>query len=227
MSDGLFQSQDQIDNHIINQDQNGNTTLIPGDIIYKDLDGDGVTTSNDRDVIGYGATPNINFGLDLGLTYKAFSLSALFQGAANVNKNITGAARSPFANSVSVPYAWHNKYNFEYDADLDANTNSNAKLPQNLSGGINQNNRLTSDFWLLDASYVRLKALNLTYSVPKSILSKIGCSSLDIIASGTNLATWSKMGIFKDQFDPESNFSQGGRQYPTMKTYSLGVNVSF
>lgn len=227
VSDGLFQSQDQIDNHIINQDQNGNTTLIPGDIIYKDLDGDGVITSNDRDVIGYGATPNINFGLDLGLTYKAFSLSALFQGAANVNKNITGAARSPFANSVSVPYAWHNKYNFEYDADLDANTNSNAKLPQNLSGGINQNNRLTSDFWLLDASYVRLKALNLTYSVPKSILSKIGCSSLDIIASGTNLATWSKMGIFKDQFDPESNFSQGGRQYPTMKTYSLGVNVSF
>ena len=98
VSDGLFQSQEQIDNHSVDQDQNGNTSLLPGDIIYKDLDGDGVITSLDQDVIGFGGTANINFGLDLGLTYKAFSFSALFQGAANVNKNITGAARFPFMN---------------------------------------------------------------------------------------------------------------------------------
>lgn len=227
VSDGLFQSQEQIDNHPVNQDQDGNTSLMPGDIIYKDLDGDGRITDNDRDIIGYGATPNINFGLDLGLTYKAFSLSALFQGAANVNKQITGAARSPFGQGVSTPYSWHKKYNFVYDPELDANTNPNAKLPQNTLSGASPNNRYTSDFWLLDASYVRLKALNLTYSVPANLLEKIGCSRLDIIASGTNLVTWSKMGIFKDQFDPESNFGQNGRQYPTLQTYSLGLNVSF
>lgn len=227
VSDGLFQSQEQIDNHPVDQDQNGNTSLTPGDIIYKDLDGDGRITNNDRDIIGYGGTPNINFGLDLGLTYKAFSLSALFQGAANVNKQINGAARSPFGQSVSTPYSWHKKHNFVYDPELDANTNPNAKFPQNTLNGANPNNAMTSDFWLLDASYVRLKALNLTYSVPKSLLSKIGCSRFDIIASGTNLLTWSKMGIFKDQFDPESSFGQNGRQYPTLKTYSLGLNVSF
>lgn len=227
VSDGQFQSQEQIDNHPVDQDQNGNTSLLPGDIIYKDLDGDGVITSLDQDIIGFGGTANINFGLDLGLTYKAFSVSALFQGATNVNKMITGAARSPFGNSQSVPFDYHLKHRFVYDADLDANTNPNASMPMIASTGGMENNTKTSDFWLQDASYVRLKALNLTYSVPTNLLDKIGCSRLDIIASGTNLVTWSKLGIFKDTFDPESGFSANGRQYPIMKTYSFGLNIAF
>jgi TonB-linked SusC/RagA family outer membrane protein len=227
VSDGLFQSQEQIDNHPVDQDQNGNTSLLPGDIVYKDLDGDGVITSLDQDIIGFGGTANINFGLDLALTYKAFSFSALFQGATNVNKNITGAARFPFMNGQSVPYDYHLKHRFVYDADLDANTNTNATMPMVTSTGGMENNLKTSDYWLLDASYVRLKALNLTYSVPTNLLEKIGCSRLDVIASGTNLVTWSKMGTFKHTFDPESSFSQNGRQYPIMKTYSLGVNIAF
>ena len=227
VSDGLFQSQEQIDNHPVDQDQNGNTSLLPGDIIYKDLDGDGVITSLDQDVIGFGGTANINFGLDLGFTYKAFSFSALFQGAANVNKNITGAARFPFMNGQSVPYDYQLKHRFVYDADLDANTNPDATMPMVSATGGLENNLKNSDYWLLDSSFVRLKALNLTYSLPNVILEKIGCSRLDIIASGTNLVTWSKMGTFKHTFDPESNFNQNGRQYPTMKTYSLGVNIAF
>ena len=80
VSDGLFQSQEQIDNHPVDQDQNGNTSLLPGDIIYKDLDGDGVITSLDQDVIGFGGTANINFGLDLGLHTKHFHFLLYFKG---------------------------------------------------------------------------------------------------------------------------------------------------
>ena len=126
----------------------------------------------DQDVIGFGGTANINFGLDLGFTYKAFSFSALFQGAANVNKNITGAARFPFMNGQSVPYDYQLKHRFVYDADLDANTNPDATMPMVIATGGLEKNLKNSDYWLLDSSFVRLKALNLTYSLPNVILEK-------------------------------------------------------
>ena len=226
VSDGMFASQAEIDNHPIDQDQVGNSTLLPGDIKYKDINGDGVITNLDRDVIGYGGTPNINFGLNVGATYKDFSFSALFQGATNVNMNFTGAARGPYQNNNSVPYDYQLKHRFVYDAVTDSNTNPDALFPMVSSDGVNPNNLLTSDFWFKDASYVRLKSLNVNYSLPKDVISKIGVSKLDIYVSGTNLVTWSKLGIFKDTFDPEGPLTQNGRSYPIMKTYSLGLNIS-
>ena len=226
VSDGLFASQAEIDNHPIDQDQNGNSTLLPGDIKYKDINGDGVITNNDRDVIGYGGTPNINFGLNLGATYKAFSFSALFQGVTNVNMNFTGGARGAFQNNNSVPYDYQLKHRFVYDAATDSNTNPDALFPMVSSDGVNTNNLKTSDFWYKDASYVRLKSLNVNYSLPKDVISKIGISKLDIYVSGTNLFTWSKLGVFKDTFDPEGPINQNGRSYPIIKTYSLGLKVS-
>jgi hypothetical protein len=226
VSDGMFASQAEIDNHPVDQDQVGNSTLLPGDIKYKDINGDGVITNLDRDVIGYGATPNINFGLNLGATYKDFSFSALFQGATNVNMNFAGAARGPYQNNNSVPYDYQLKHRFVYDAVTDSNTNPDALFPMVSSDGVNTNNLLTSDFWFKDASYVRLKSLNVNYSLPKDVISKIGVSKLDIYVSGTNLFTWSKLGVFKDTFDPEGPLTQNGRSYPIMKTYSLGLNIS-
>jgi TonB-linked SusC/RagA family outer membrane protein len=226
VSDGMFASQAEIDNHPVDQDQVGNSTLLPGDIKYKDINGDGVITNLDQDVIGYGATPNINFGLNLGATYKDFSFSALFQGATNVNMNFAGAARGPYQNNNSVPYDYQLKHRFVYDAVTDSNTNPDALFPMVSSDGVNTNNLLTSDFWFKDASYVRLKSLNVNYSLPKDVISKIGVSKLDIYVSGTNLFTWSKLGVFKDTFDPEGPLTQNGRSYPIMKTYSLGLNIS-
>merc|ERR1711966_299546 len=131
--------------------------------------------------------PNINFGLNLGATYKDFSFSALFQGATNVNMNFAGAARGPYQNNNSVPYDYQLKHRFVYDAVTDSNTNPDALFPMVSSDGVNTNNLLTSDFWFKDASYVRLKSLNVNYSLPKDVISKIGVSKLDIYVSGTNL----------------------------------------
>lgn len=236
-SDGLFNSQEEIDNHA-NQDAADNTTLKPGDIKYIDQNGDGIIDFKDNVEIGYGATPDVSYGLNLGMTYKNFSLSALFQGASRFNTYINGAAAAPFSNG-SIPFDYHKKYSWTPDPnDSNININPDARLPYITNTGLNQNSLKTSDFWLRDNDYLRLKQLNINYSFSKEFLEGIGFKSLDIYAAATNLITWDKLGIYSDSFDPETRSgtrggatsstvnSQSGRSYPIQKTVTLGVKVS-
>ena len=236
-SDGLFQSQAEIDNHA-DQDGDGNSTIRPGDIKYIDQNGDGLVDFADNVEIGYGNTPDISYGLNLGMTYKNFSLSALFQGAARFNTYINGAAAGAFSNG-SIPFDYHKKYSWTPDPnDPSVNINPDAKLPYVTDVGLNQNSLKTSDFWLKDNDYLRLKTLNINYSFSKDVIEKIGFNSLDVYLSGTNLITWDKLGIYGDSFDPETRSgtragatsstvnSQNGRSYPIQKTVTLGVKVS-
>lgn len=226
ISDGMFMTQADIDNHTVDQDQNGNSSLQPGDIIYKDLNNDGLIDEKDRDDIGYGSTPDISYGFNLDMQYKNFSISALFQGAGLFNMNITGAARGGFSNQ-STPYNYMLKYAWRPDYNNPGeNTNPDARLPMITHNGTTANNNKTSDFWLLDNTYLRLKSLNLNYSFNSDLVEKIGFSAIDIYVSGTNLFSFNKLGIYKDTFDPEGPSSQGGRSYPIMKTYTVGVKLS-
>lgn len=227
-SSGLFMTQAEIDNHVVDQDQAGNSTLAPGDIKYLDLNNDGLIDWKDQEEIGYGGTPDMSFGLDLGITYKNLSVSALFSGAAMSNVNITGDARGPFRNE-SVPYDYHFKYRWTPDPnDPTVNINPNAQLPAvNGSGiGTNPNNNKTSDFWLKDNKFLRLKNVNINYSLPQNVSSKIGFDNVDFYAAATNLFTFNKLGIYKDSFDPEGSSSRGGRNYPLVKTITFGIKVS-
>ncbi|MUH38253.1 SusC/RagA family TonB-linked outer membrane protein, partial [Zobellia amurskyensis] len=226
LSDGLLMTQGDIDALTFDQDGDGNSTLVPGDIRYIDLNKDGVLDERDRADIGYGSIPDISFGLNLGVSYKNFSLSTLFQGASLFSMEIGGGARGAFSNG-STPYDYQYEYSWRPDYDNpNVNVNPNAILPRITNTGTSTNNSKSSDFWLLDGTYLRLKSINLNYSLGKDLIDKLGFSSFDIYASGSNLFSFNKLGIYKNTFDPEGPANQDGVTYPIMKTLTLGFKVT-
>ncbi len=226
VSNGIFMSQDEIDNLTVDQDQHGNTTLRPGDIRYVDLNNDSIIDWHDQKIIGYGPDPDIIFGLTLNVEYKGIYVNALFQGASMFNMLLTGAARAPFSNE-SIPLEYHYKYRWTPNPDNPGeNINPNAKLPAVSTSGAGNNNNKVSDFWLQDNTYLRLKSLNVGYSLPAKWISPIGLKQLNIYLSGTNLLTFSKLGIYKKSFDPEGPRYQDTRIYPPVKTVTFGVNIT-
>ncbi|MGD9557098.1 MAG: SusC/RagA family TonB-linked outer membrane protein [Mangrovibacterium sp.] len=223
-SDGIFMTQAEIDNHPVNQDQAENSTLRPGDIKYKDLNDDKVIDWKDQDEIGYGTFPDLTYGLNLEMQYKGFSLTALFQGASMFNSMIGDALRGPLTNQGNV-FEFQYKYRWQPDPNNpDVNINSNAKLPAIYPEGTNTNNNKASDFWLQDATYLRLKNLNIGYSLPQKLIKNTGIQNVDIYVAGSNLFTISKLGIYKKSVDPEATDYQ--KFYPPVKTVSLGLNVT-
>ncbi|MCC5906225.1 MAG: TonB-dependent receptor [Balneolaceae bacterium] len=228
-SDGIFMTQEEIDNHDVDQDGAGNATLRPGDIRYLDLNGDGELTWRDQTEIGRGMFPDLSFGINIDVNYRNFDLSALFQGASMFNFNIGGRARGAFDND-GTPHVYQYKYRWQPDPNNPSvNVNPDARLPRvELFGvGTNENNNRQSDFWLVDATYLRLKNLSLSYTVPTTITNPVGISNLRLIASGSNLLTWTRMGVFEDSFDPEIPGNTNTGNYPNVRVISFGVNLNF
>lgn len=209
VSDGLFTSQEQIDNLTYTY-PGGNGNLRPGDLIIVDRNSDGQIDWRDQAVIGKGTVPHYMLGININLAYKGFDLSMLFQGAFGFYKKLIFSGGD-------------NYYSFVYDERwTKENNNSDALVPR-LSGAasnsyVTQNNFVKSD-------YMRLKTLALGYTVPKKLLSKVKVESLRLNVSAYNLLTFS--GLNKYHFDPESPSSETGRSYPLNKTISFGLEVSF
>jgi TonB-linked SusC/RagA family outer membrane protein len=227
VSDGIFMSQDEIDNYPVDQDQAGNSTLLPGDIKYVDLNGDNVLDWRDQKEIGLGTFPDAFFGLNLQAQYGNFSFGALFQGASMYNREIGSATRE---RNALMNYA--NIYRFQYDYrwtpdpnNPGVNINPDAQLPGfRGDGSVSPNNDKISDFWLLDASYFRLKNVSLSYTLPQEISQKASFEAISIALSGSNLFTMSKLGIYKNDLDPEANSNM--QIYPTMKTVALEIRLT-
>lgn len=222
---GTFRDQEEIDSWPVEQDQNGNATLKPGDIKYKDLNGDGVIDQKDQKDIGDGGSPNINYGMNFQAEYKGFAVSGLFQGAAMYDINMVFRARGAFAQN-GTPYLY--QYENRWTED-----NKDAALPATFTNGAqNSNNSRNSTFWLKDGTYVRLKNLNISYRFPESWIGPLGVESLRMYVAGSNLLTFDRLGIFSDAFDPESGSfgssfgTQDGRSYPLHRTFSFGVDLS-
>lgn len=226
LSDGIFMSQDEINGHPVDQDQAGNSTLRPGDIKYKDLNGDNIIDWRDQDQIGYGTFPDLTYGLNLQMEYKGVSITALFQGASLFNSMISDVLRGPLQN-LSNPFEFQYAYRWQPDPNNpDANINPNAKLPAILGDGVgtNTNNNKASDFWLQDATYLRLRNLNVNYSLPGEWIKRIGVQQVNVYVSGSNLLTFSKLGMYKKSLDPEATDYQ--KFYPPVKTISFGLNFT-
>lgn len=226
LSDGIFMNQAEIDAHGVIQDGNENTTLRPGDIKYIDLDGDGEITFRDQDFIGYGTgIPAMVFGMNLGVTYKGFSLNGLIQGASQFAINIGGAARTMFSNStIPLTYQYENRWQPDLN-NPGVNINPNASLPAATQAPSNNNNR-NSDFWHRDVTYFRLKNVNLAYDLPQSILGKSGLQSAQVYVAAENLVLLTNLGIYKDSFDPEFEPGDPTNRLPVTKTVAFGVRIS-
>ncbi|WP_158542146.1 SusC/RagA family TonB-linked outer membrane protein [Pedobacter chinensis] len=216
---GQFQSQSEINTAPI-QDSRGNQTLLPGDIRYADLNGDGIINSSDQTIIGRGTTPEMFFGLNLAAQYRGFDLSVLLQGASNFNAYYDGELQNPFFNNA-------NSYTFFADRwhrTVINDPNSAwipGKFPSTVLSG-SDNNKLTSSFWLQNATYLRVKNVDFGYTFSKNLLGKSGVQRLRVYFSGQNIFTFSKLKNIN--LDPEAPGGRGD-YYPQMKIWTFGLNV--
>jgi len=190
--------------------------LLPGDIKYKDLNGDGKIDAFDRTIIGRGDVPSAIYGFGFTLQYKNWDFGTFFQGQHNADIILSGDAIQPFVASGGLS----NLYANTTDRWTVENPSQDVFYPR-LSYGTNSNNYQTSTWWKRDISFLRLKTVDLGYSFKKGIKS-IGVQNLRVYLTGYNVATFSK---FK-MWDPELA-SSNGTKYPIVSTYSLGVNVRF
>ena len=211
ISDGLFTSQEEIDNLPFDQDNQGNASLRPGDIRYVDVNGDKVLDWRDQVEIGKGTVPHWMYGFNLNFKYKDFDLSTLFQGAFGYNTMVS---------------LYHGTLNYPQEVfDMrwtEENNDANALYPR-LGGAAT--NGYTSDYFYKKAGYLRLKSLALGYTLPKEICQKFFMQQCRIYFAGTNLFTINKLG--KYHVDPEAPSGNAGYYYPQQRTLSVGVNVSF
>lgn len=190
----------------------------PGDVKYVDINGDGVVNEDDRTVIG-NDVPSFTYGLSIGGRYKNFDLNIVGQGVTNVQVYLDKESSQAFFNGAGAKqYVLDNRWTPE-------NPNPNALYHRVLpSGGGTQNIGVTSDFWLFDASYFRIKSITLGYSLPQETISRIGLKKFRIYANLENYFTLRGDKRVKD-FDPE--MASDRSTYPNLKTISFGINVTF
>ncbi len=194
----------------------------PGDIRYLDISGpagkpDGkIDPTYDRVVLG-GTIPKYTMGLNLGMQYKGFDLNVLLQAVTGVQGYLSGYAGWGFYNHATIQ-------RWQYDERwTTANPDRYAKYPRlEIVPNAGTGNTVNSSFWTLDGSYLRIKNIQLGYTVPASLIKKLGIESLRVTLAGENLATFSK---YRKGWDPEIN--TGGGYYPILRNFTLGVNVIF
>lgn len=216
---GQFQSYDEIATAPV-QDGKGNTTLNPGDIRYKDYNGDGVIDDTDKHIIGRGSKPEIMYGIDLFAQWKGVDVSVFMQGAANFNVYLQDQMTQPLFNGESTIKDMMNRWHHEDPYDSTSRWIP-GKHPSTYASG-KENNKLYSSHWLQNASYLRIKEIQVGYTLPKEILHKAGIENLRVFVSGYNLFTFTGMKLL----DPETA-STNGRYYPQQKVLSAGLNLTF
>ncbi|MEJ7739351.1 MAG: TonB-dependent receptor [Chitinophagaceae bacterium] len=224
---GQFESMEQIKDYKINNDGQGNRTLLPGDLMFKDVNGDGIITNLDERPIGYalGANPYMSFGMSAGFNYKGFSFMTDWAGATMQSYYRIFELAIPFQAIHNAPeYIFNDRWHRE---DL-FNPNSKwipGKYPpiRRTGSGSHVDYTTHSDYWITNVNYLRLKNLEIGYTLPKNISGKFGLSLIQVYATGTNLFSFDNV---KDiEIDPEISFNTG-LVYPNMKLYTFGINVT-
>lgn len=221
---GRFESWEQIANYPIDNDRKGNSTVVPGDIMYKDQNGDGVINYLDERPIGYrvDSTPTINFGINLSASWKGFDLAMDWTGSGMTSWNQCWETARPFQNDGNSPDevlkdAWHLSDIWDANSELISGKYPMLRLNSDETGAYDK-----SEFWLHNVSYLKLRNLEFGYTFPKSWLNKSGISNLRLFVSGTNLLTISNLSIM----DPECA-TDNGLDYPPMRVINVGVNLKF
>lgn len=196
--------------------------VAPGDIRYADVNGDGKVDAGDETYLGRPILPQIIYGFNVRVAYKGLDLGLLFQGAAQSMVQIQKELVWPFFVGANATQKVADDY---WTPD-----NPQARYPRLFGQGGNSNNQQNSSWWYWSSSYLRLKSVELGYTLPAVVLSKIKLKSVRIYVSGLNLFTISPV---KDYFDPEMGQAGGGDNnargwyYPQQKVLTAGLNVNF
>ena len=238
---GLFQSVEDVGSYPVDQSFLYSGTWNPGDVKYVDQDGDGaisigdntVDNPGDKKIIG-NSTPRFQFGVGLNASWKGIDISMLIQGVAKSDLDIRGLGtfRGP-ANGPLHANAYEEHLDFWRDETSPLGANPNGYFPTPYAQYIGQNGKnydYPTTRYLQNGAYVRLKNLQIGYTIPSKITQKVKISNLRIYVSGENLLTYTNLMIY----DPESfkgrTEGYGGRpgdQYPMSRVYSMGLSVNF
>lgn len=216
-ADGFFNSQEEADAYTAKYGNPFGKTFKAGDLRYVDTNKDGKLTADDREYCG-SSDPKIIYGFNINAGWKGIDLSLMFNGAAGVKRLFDGyEVYGNFSGDAAHPATiWRDAWTPDnHDASMprifyDTNSASSSRSVQ-------------SGFWLQDTSYLRLKNLQLGYTLPKGWLNSVGVENIRIYYSVENLLTFDKMKI---NIDPEST-SQRLSSYPLLRTHAFGVNVTF
>lgn len=196
--------------------------LIPGDVVYKDLDRNGVIDDEDRTAMGNPRSPELMFGIPFGFQYKNFDFSVLLQGATNTSILLNGAAVFDF------PQFEQDKIGRVKKMHLDRwtpETAATAKYPALHYGTHDNNKNGNSSLFLYDASYLRLKNVEIGYNVSPNWLRKFHVQQARIYVQGLNLLTFDKLGDV--DIDPETKSGDGASWYPIQKVFNFGIDITF
>lgn len=207
-SDGFFNTEDEINNSDI---YHSFGELRPGDVRYVDQNDDKIINEDDVVRLGYSTLPEIYYGFNVGLSYDGFGIMANFQGVANRNIYLnTVNVFAPLKNNTNIS-TWYLEENTRWTPE----TAATANLPR-LTSEDNPNNFQKSDIWMENGNYLKLRDLEVSYTINRNTLRKC---DLKVFVRGTNLFSFDKLGYS----DPENY----GVAYPTMRSYTAGFNLIF
>ena len=219
---GLFSDSTQI----LSSPRQSFGEVRPGDIRYKDINGDGQIDNNDIVPLSYSNVPQIQYGFAAEVIYKNWTFSAFFEGISKVNYFYGGGGYYPFqggetGNVLTLVDEPGKRWTPAWYSGDPATENPDARFPR-LTYGNSANNNQASTFWLANGRYLRLKNVDISYRWKNQWFQSIGISSVTLQLVGDNLAVWDKVKLW----DP-AQASQNGAAYPLQRTFTFQVTVSF
>lgn len=211
--DGVFRDEKDILANTLDYSGVGGANLRPGDMKFKDVNGDGKINGDDKVRLDKTRDPTFTYGFNMGAQYKNWDLSILFQGAKG-GLLFIGTESGDIGNYLK--YTYDHRWSIDHPSSVDPRIDNRDNTYY--SGGDGGQNT----YWLRKSDYLRLKNFEIGYNVTTGVIRKAGISNLRVYASGINLITWDKMKIW----DPEST-SGSGQYYPQSRILNLGASVSF
>ena len=222
---GQFQSEEEIKNYPVNLDGQGNTTLLPGDLIYKDVNNDGVINSMDERPIGFPENwaPILSFGGNIGLEWRGIDLNIDFSGGAMQGWRQNYELANAYHNGGNSPAylledRWHRADLYDPESEW-----ISGRYPAIRNGEFAYNNK-NSDFWLHNVHYLRISNLEIGYSLPMWMLKPLHAQKVRVYGSVSNLCSFDNVHQFG--IDPEITAAPAV-VYPQQRTFLVGFNVTF
>jgi len=223
---GQFQNFEDIYNAPIQGGDRGNSQLLPGDYIYADVNGDGLIDGKDAQPIFRNRDPKLFYGFTLTAAWKNFDLNTVFQGAALYTIRFNEVYSQMFFNDGNLPAyfydRWHLADSYNPNSEWIAGKWPANRFLENMASNYNE-----SSAWRMNASYLRMKSIELGYTLPSNLTKKLHLEQVRIYGNAHNLLTFADS--FLKQFDPEKYEGdyQAGYNYPLAKSFNFGINVSF
>lgn len=223
---GQFQSQEEINKYPVNVDGAGNKTLLPGDLIYKDLNNDGLINETDMRPIGYGTgrNPIVNFGLSFSASWNGFDARIDFSGGGGYSFNRNWEMRNPYQNGGNLLLdLYEDRWHREDPLDLNSRWIPGKYPALRFNNGDHSSFGKNSDFWLINVKYLRARTIELGYTIPKDLLNRIKIERARFYVNAYNLFSIDNMkGIGIDAEIVDDN----GLTYPQSKFVNIGFELS-